>query len=106
MRKISLYFLSAGTPTRSPAFQLARNGKNSTIGHFVRKKTGCIFLYTSSELNLVESLLPECPALCVVPHLSQPDNHLEFNLFLKKFSSNLERNGQNFFLTNPRKYVI
>jgi hypothetical protein len=54
---------------------------------------------------LVESLLPECPALCVVPHLGKPNNHLKLNQFLKKLSTNLERNRQNFFLTNPRKYV-
>jgi hypothetical protein len=54
---------------------------------------------------LVESLLPECPAPCMVPHLSQPNNHLNFRLFLKKFSTNLERDRQNIFITNPRKNV-
>jgi hypothetical protein len=105
-----LHCNSTYTPTRSPAFssnRLKRAGIQ-IFGHFVRKRTSCIFLslFTSSELNMVESLLPECPATCMVPHLSQPNYHLNFSLFLKNFSTNLPRNSQNFFLTNPRKYVI
>ncbi len=83
-----LHCNSTYTPTRSPAFSSNRlkRARIQIFGHFVRKRTGCIFLllFTSSELNLVESLLPECPAPCVVPHLSQPNNHLKSNMNLNK----------------------
>ncbi len=84
-----LHCKSTYTPTRSPAFSsnpTDTKGKNSNIWTFYTEENWLYFslLYTSSELNLVKSPLPECPATCMVPHLSQPDNHLKVNMNLNK----------------------